>query len=1159
MPIEFAVLGPLQVRVDGHEHHLGGFTRRATLAYLLLHPNHTVSISDLTNALWPTDHPRTARGILLNAVSALRKAGIPITTRKPGYQLQIDPDHLDLHRFRTALNQATKAAPDQAATILRNALTLWRGPVLADLVAEGITWPALTKITELHDQATEDRYEAELAAGRHREVTADLEALAKTHPTRERVQTLLMLALYRSGRQTDALATARTTRHHLATELGVDPGQDLVRLEQAILTQDPALSAPPRTTLTVQERKKISVLAIRLDLPGTDEAADEHLATTAAEVRARTEALGGTTITTLGSTICAAFGAPRNREDDAQRATRAALEITGTHPAAAAVATGPALVTSGDEVTVSGTVLDAATNLLTQTKTGEVSTCPVTTRATTPTGDDTPFIGRTTELEKLQHAYEQVTRTGHPRVITVLGEPGTGKTRLVREFTTGKRTLTGRTPAFAGNDTFAPLADVVRAHAGILDTDDAGTVTEKIQAIDGDPWLTTQLKALVGVGPQGNDVLTAWRRLVEHLADEPLTLVIEDVHWADDLVTDFLHDLATTTVPLLVLLTTRPNHRTRTDTLPLHPLSEEDTAELLTALAKHHHVDADLTELEHRAQGNPLFAAEYVRMLRDGAPEALPETVQNVIGARLDSLPQLERSVLQDAAVIGETVWPGVVAAVADRDRTEITRCLEILTQRDFLRRNSTSNVAGEAEYAFSHVLVRDVAYDRVPRGTKAMKHYHAAEWVRSLPLEHVPLLAHHFQEAVWIAEASGRPCDIMGAKARTALTDAGRRATNLAARETAIRCYRAALAVCPDGHPDTAELLTLLGSCLAQTGDGTAELARAIELHTTTNNFAGAAQAARASWRSAWHRGDHEAARHHLDQAIEFLDSAPAHDVQAYVAHALTLTDRLAEAITAAESALQGAKNIERAIALEARGLARVKQGHLDGFDDLRQAVTERERAGISTGLCLFNTSTAHTTIGDAKARQQARAEARAAALRHGDQDTLAWLTASSYVELFWDKRYTEALKVLENPAHSHLLAARGRIRLLTGDLDGAKQDAATALAAARTTGIPTDLHHPLTLTARIALHTGEKPDTSELVTVLQGHQITGLIGVDLPVVLAATGHTADSLATVSWSRWKDAAVAHLSGDKATAKRIYQEIGSRPDADDESLVIARP
>ncbi|MGI5507073.1 BTAD domain-containing putative transcriptional regulator [Lentzea sp. CA-135723] len=1157
MPIEFAVLGPLQVRVDGHEHHLGGFTRRATLAYLLLHANHVVSISDLTGALWPADHPPTARGILLNAVSALRKAGVEITTRKPGYLLHTD--RLDLHRFRTALDQATAATPEQAARILRGALALWRGPVLADLVAEGVTWPALTRITERRDHAVEDLYDAELANGRHREITADLEALAQAHPSRERVQTLLMLALYRSGRQADALAAARTTRRHLAAELGVDPGPDLVRLEHAILTQDPALATHHPEALTVHERKRISVLAVRLDLPGTDEAADERLATAVAEVSSLAEALGGTTITTLGSTVCAAFGAPRNREDDARRATRAALEITGTHPAAAAVATGPALVTSGDQVTVSGTVLDAATNLLTRTARGEVRTCPVTTRATTPTGDDTPFVGRTAELAALHRAHDEVSSTGRPRVVTLHGEPGTGKTRLVKEFTTGRRTLTGRTPAFAGNDTFAPLAEVVRTHAGILDTDDAGTVTSKVEAISTDPWLATQLKALVGVGPQGNDVLAAWRRLVEHLADEPLTLVVEDVHWADDLLTDFLHDLATTNVPLLVLLTTRQDQLIGPDSIPLHPLSEEDTAELLAALAERHHVDADLTQLRKRAQGNPLFASEYVRMLRDGAPQALPETVQTVIGARLDSLPQLERSVLQDAAVIGETVWPGVVAAVAERDRAEITRCLEVLAQRDFLRRTSTSKVAGEAEYAFSHVLVRDVAYDRVPRGTKAMKHYHAAEWVRSLPLEHVPLLAHHFQEAVWIAEASGRPCDIMGAKARAALTEAGRRATNLAAREAAIRCYRAALAVCPDGHPDTAELLTLLGSCLAQTGDGAEELARAAGLHRTAKNFAGAARAARSSWRAAWHRGDHEAARHHLDEAIEFLTVAPAPDVQAYVAHALTLTDRLEEAITAAESALQTAENLERAIALEAKGLARVKQGDPGGFDDLRHAVAERERAGISTGLCLFNASTAYTTIGDAKARRRARAEARRAAHRHGDQDTLAWLAASSYVELFWDKRYADALQVLENPTHSHLHAARGRIRLLTGDLGGARQDAATALALARTTGIPTDLHHPLTLTARIALHTGERPDTSELLPLLRGHQITGLAGVDLPVVLAATGHTADALATVSWSRWKDAAVAHLNGDRATARRIYQEIGSAPDADDESLVIDGP
>jgi DNA-binding SARP family transcriptional activator/tetratricopeptide (TPR) repeat protein len=1159
MSVEFGVLGPLRVRADGGELRIGGFTRRAALGFLLLNAGRVVSVSELTEALWPDGHPATARGILLNVVSALRKAGLDIITRKPGYLLRVEPDRVDLHRFRAALSRASTApGPEQAATVLRDALALWRGPVLADLVADGVTWPELVEITRLRDVAVEDRFDAELACGRHREVIAEIEALAGDHPLRERVQGQLMLALYRSGRQADALAVFRSARERFAAELGIDPCPELVRLEQAILTQDPALATSPAQALTVLERKKVSVLVVRLELPGADEAADERLETSVAQVRRHVEELGGVTVTSLGSTICAAFGAPVNREDDAARAVRAAFEITGDHPAAAAVATGPALVTSGDRVEVSGTVLDACLRLLAEAARGEVRTCPVTDRALTPAGDDAPFVGRSREMALLVEACEQVGATNRPRVITVVGEPGAGKSRLVREFARGRRTLTGRTPPFARDDVFAPLAEIVRSHAGIFDTDDAAAVTAKIQAISDDPWLVTQLSALLGVSPQGSDVLMAWRRLVEHLAEEPLVVVVEDVHWADDLLLGFLHGLADTAddVPLLVLLTSRQEARVRGEAITLGPLSEEDTTRLLEALMAHHDVTADVPALLHRSAGNPLFAGEYVRMLRDGAPDALPETVQNVIGARLDSLPQIERSVLQDAAVIGPTVWPGAVAVVAERDVAEIARCLEVLRQRDFLTRHATSNVVGEIEYAFSHVLVRDAAYDRIPRGTKAMKHYHAAEWVQALPLEHVPLLAHHFQEAVWIAEASGRPCDIMGRKARAALTDAGRRATALAARDTAIRCYRAALAVCPPGHPDRAELLTLLGSSLALSGEGLQELAEAADLHRTAGNFAGAAEATRASWRAAWQQGDHAAAGHHLDRTIEFLAlTGRAYGVRAYLAHSLTLADRLTEAISAARTALTGATGVERAVALEALGLARVKQGDPDGIGDMRQAATERTKAGISPGLCLFNLSTAHTVLGDAKARLAVRAEARAAARRHGDTDTTAWLDASRYLELFWDGRYTEALAALDESSQAHVLALRGRVLLLTGDLAGATECADRALELARSKGSPGDLQHPLVLKAHIALRSGDPVEVGDLFPF---RQITGTVGVSLPIVLAATGHGPEYLAGVPWSRWKDAAVAFLGGDRREARRIYQEIGSKPDADDESLVIGR-
>ncbi|ANZ42009.1 hypothetical protein BBK82_44850 [Lentzea guizhouensis] len=917
MAVEFNVLGPLLVRVHGRELPLGGFTRRAVLGFLLLNAGRVVSISELTEALWPDGHPPTARGILLNVVSALRKAGLDLVTRKPGYLLRVEPDRVDLHRFRALLARAATApTPQQAATLLRDALALWRGPVLADLVADGVSWPALVEVAQLREAAVEDRFDAEIACGRHREVVAELEVLVRDQPVRERVQGQLMLALYRSGRQADALAVFRQARERLAAELGIDPGRELVALEHAILTQDPALALTTHATPTVLERKKVSVLVTRLEL-GTGEAADERLEAGVGAVRALVEALGGVVVTTLGSTVCATFGAPASREDDAARAVRAAFEVVAEHPAAAAVCTGPALVTSGDRLEVSGTLLDAGLQLVAQAAAGEVRTCPTTDRTLTPAGDEAPFVGRSAELARLCDVFEEVARSRRPRRVTLVGEPGAGKSRLVREFAAGRRTLTGRTPPFSHNDPLAPLAEVVRSHAQVFDTDSAATAAAKIAAISTDQWLVAQLSALVGVGPQGSDVLMAWRRLVEQLAADPLVVVVEDAHWADDLLLDFLHGLPDTAddVPLLVLVTARPELLARRpawgEVIALTALSEEDTALLLKMLMTRHDVAADLPTLLQRSAGNPLFAGECVRMLRDGVTDELPDTVQTVIGARLDSLPPLEKVVLQDAAVLGATVWPGAVAAVADRDVDEVARSLEVLRQRDFLHRRPVSNVVGEVEYAFSHVLVRDVAYDRVPRGTKAMKHFHVAQWLRALPLEHVPLLAHHFQEAVWLAEASGNPCDILGRHAREALTETGRKAMALAARATASRCYEAALAVCPPGHGDRAGLLTLLGASLSWSGGGTEELAEAVELHVAARDFAGAADASRAAWRAYRHRGEHQEAVRHLDRTLELLAVAEPDErvfaVLAQAAHALTLAGRTDQAVTAARERWPG------------------------------------------------------------------------------------------------------------------------------------------------------------------------------------------------------------------------------------------------------------
>ncbi|ELP71285.1 BTAD domain-containing putative transcriptional regulator [Streptomyces turgidiscabies] len=256
--MQFRLLGPLEVENDGDLVDLGGRRQRAVLAYLLLHANQVVSTTQLLSALWPDDAaPMTARKILQNAVWKLRgvlarpprsEHTAELLTRPPGYLLRVPPRRVDLldYRQRVAAGRAalTAGQVESAHKSLREALSLWRGPVLADLVEEGICWPELTAVQNRRLNVMEDLFEAALACGRHQLILRDLENLVASEPLRERASGQLMVALYRCGRQAEALAVFGRVRAALVEGLGLEPGRELHRLQQAILTHDPSLEAP---------------------------------------------------------------------------------------------------------------------------------------------------------------------------------------------------------------------------------------------------------------------------------------------------------------------------------------------------------------------------------------------------------------------------------------------------------------------------------------------------------------------------------------------------------------------------------------------------------------------------------------------------------------------------------------------------------------------------------------------------------------------------------------------------------------------------------------------------------------------------------------------------------------------------------------------------
>src|SRR5215212_6376690 len=241
--MEFRLLGPFEVVEHDRLLELGGRKQRSLLAVLLLHANEVVSTDRLIDELWAQTPPRTAAKSIQLYVWRLRKelGEGRIATRAPGYMLRVEPSELDLARFEQLLVEARRTDPKSAAEKVRRALSLWRGPPLGDFAYEPFAQGQIARLEELRWAALEQRIDADLASGRHAELVGELEALVDEHPLRERLRCQLMLALYRSGRQAEAVDAYRAASTELSEELGLEPSEELKRLERAILQQDPVL------------------------------------------------------------------------------------------------------------------------------------------------------------------------------------------------------------------------------------------------------------------------------------------------------------------------------------------------------------------------------------------------------------------------------------------------------------------------------------------------------------------------------------------------------------------------------------------------------------------------------------------------------------------------------------------------------------------------------------------------------------------------------------------------------------------------------------------------------------------------------------------------------------------------------------------------------
>src|SRR5262245_37457720 len=591
-------------------------------------------------------------------------------------------------------------------------------------------------------------------------------------------------------------------------------------------------------------------------------------------VRGELERHGGTVEKFAGDAVLAMFGAPRAHEDDPERAVRAAIAIrdwamerNGLR-VRIGITTGEALVTldaraGAGEAMAPGDVVNTAARLQTAAPENAILVDEATYRATRSAivyaerdpveakgkarpvpahealetrsrlGVDvaaraaTPLVGRGTELQLLVDALARTRREAEPQLVTLIGVPGIGKSRLVTELL---RVVDedpdlivwrqGRSLPYGEGLSYWALSEMVKAQAGILETDRAADVERKLAGAvhdvvdDRADWVEQHLRPLVGLaGGTGEDrraeTFAAWRNFLEAVAERtPTVLVFEDIQWADDGLLDFVDHLVdwASGVPLLVVCTARPELLARrsawgggkpnASTISLSPLSSNETAQLVHAILNRSALPADLqAALLQRAGGNPLYAEEFARMVdeRGELPEAeLPESVQGIIAARLDALETSEKALLQDAAVVGKVFWSGAVARLSDRDRFEVEDVLHGLERRELVRRERRSSLAHESEYAFRHLLVRDVAYNQVPRAPRAEKHRLAAEWIEALGRyeDQAEMLAHHYEQAIELGRAAGLDTASLAARATDALIEAGERARALYAYGPAVAYY---------------------------------------------------------------------------------------------------------------------------------------------------------------------------------------------------------------------------------------------------------------------------------------------------------------------------------------------------------------------------------
>ncbi|WP_281900242.1 ATP-binding protein [Phytohabitans aurantiacus] len=1052
-----------------------------------------------------------------------------------------------------------------------------------------------------------------------------------------------------------------------------------------------ALHGTPAAPVPQEDRRRISVLFVDLiDFTPYVERADPEQVRGLqigffSAARRVIGQYGGVVEKYIGDAVMALFGAPVATETDALRCVRAGLELqrvlarfappgAGDLRFRVGVATGEALVDvaaarDGGQAIVAGDVVNTASRMQSIAPPGGVLVCgtthaltrsriryaaqePVTLRGrSAPTevwlaeaplrrpGPDrsagaTPLTGREHEVGLLSNALHRALRDRTPQLVTVFGQAGIGKSRLVHELrglvTEPVTWHVGHCPPFGENVTFAALADIVKAEAGILDTDPAPTAERRLAATVRElvppaeaERLVGALRPLVGLrgGPSRVDLdnartpaeeaESAWRRfLVALAARRPTVLVFEDLHWADETMLRFLDLLAGAArdAPLMILCTARPelaDHapawaRTMAGALSitLPPLRDSGIAAIYGHLFGQPAFAADmLHRLIEVADGNPLYAHEFVRMLiEQGALRQsgrgwsldktrdlpMPDGVHAIIANRVDLLDSTDRAVLLAAAVVGSHFWPGAVAASLGQPVELVERSLRRLAQRDFVHELPESTIAGQPEFRFRHVLVRDVCYQRLPRTERVARHERTADWLDALSgtrdTDLAEVLTHHRWAAHATAQALGLPAGRYAAAARDALHRAARRAYALHALDAAGGHAERALAL-PDAGDDLR--LDLLATEIAfrrdghlDATDGLTDLAGRL---LAAGDHAGAARAWTLLGQAAWLRADRPAALSCLDRAVELFDSLPdtveKADAYAELGRSHMLNYEGEPAIAAAGAAVEIASRLPAPDAAEVLAnaritvaMARYQLGDPAGLDEL-WAVTRlcRERRLRALPRAVQNLAYAVREEGDWVRSDELLGSSSGASLATGySGEAMRAYFAGDFGALL-----AAADAFLDTPGGRWDIQVRGlrsALRVLRGDQTADDVDA--TLEAARGSGFHRPHWTALGLGALCRALQGRRREAGTLLTELadswrrvpvlaSGEWVTAAAYAAVLTGADATARVAGMLAEVRHrTPWVDAARHTLAANAAgylAAAEIYAGI---PDATDRVLAL---